>query len=103
MLCFQGREFLSFLVRYKWGQLLFFCFSIFLLLYAAVFGLKNLYRYNTFSTEVQNKLDYLARLGYINRGYKKELQALSLDEYWIVLAKKKLGYVKQGETIYKFY
>ncbi len=79
------------------------CGTLFVFVYASSIGLRNLFRYNTFKREVQAKQMQLDELEFLHQEYSYALEAIQTDDYWIVEAKKNLGYSQVGEIVYKFY
>lgn len=78
-----------------------FTATIILFVYVCSIGIRNVFRYNAF------KIEYLdARQQYDDELKKKEwyefqINAQSRESYWEEKAKMELGYVKDGEVVYK--
>lgn len=97
------KRFFLFLARKRLMSFLFGTFVLVSCLYCVVIGVKNLFRYNIYLDEVVEKKSYFNTLVFLNRGYKKKLNTIKSDDYWLREAKMKLGYVEQGEQVIKFY
>lgn len=64
-------------------------------------GINNIFRYNAFRKEYEDKRRLLLVETKINQGYKYQLSRLDGFDFWEVEAKTRLGYVKPGEIVYK--
>ena len=71
------------------------------MVYVCCIGIKNIFRYNKFKLEAEQSRLQLEKLTLQRELYQKELQSMQDDQYWEFLAKKRLGYVKPGEIVYK--
>ena len=71
--------------------------------YSSGISLRNLLRYNMFKQELIESEMSLNEQEEINRRYNEEIVLMETDDYWMLEAKKKLGYIQAGEYIYKFY
>jgi len=83
------------------GHIVLFGGTIVLLFYVCSIGIHNVFRYNAFKFEY---LDALAK--YESEVKKKEwyefqINAQDRESYWEEKAKMELGYVKNGEVVYK--
>jgi cell division protein FtsB len=88
-------------MRQKWTHSFFFGASILLLVYICAIGINNIFRYNAFYSEYDAlKLTLLTETR-VNETYKRQLSQLDNAALWELEAKTKLGYVKEGEVIYK--
>lgn len=86
------------------SSLLFRCFvglTIFLLIYSASIGIRNVFRYNTFKIENATLEKRMQKEHKRFRQYQYEVQAMNNDDYWEQLAKKRLGLVKPNERLFK--
>ncbi len=84
-----------------WNLSVFFL-SVTLLVYTFVIGIKNIFRYNDFRAEYQRNLQVRAEERARNRYYKIQLNVIEDHRFWEMKAREELGYVKNGETVYKF-
>ena len=82
---------------------LFFVVTLIIFLYSATFSVKNILRYSSFKNDfiVQQKIN--DRLETERDGYKHTIALMEFKQYWILEAKKELGYIQPNEKIYKFY
>lgn len=104
----RGRAFFLVLVK---GEKIFngrFFFHAFLLgftflnlIYISYIGIKNVFRYNAFKREDRKAVHNLHLLTQINTQYKQQLLAMSQHKFWEREAKLKLGFVNQGEEVYR--
>ena len=81
----------------------FFAISLVILLYTATFSVKNFVRYSSFKKDLVLQKKINDRLVQENSGYTKTIAFMKFDQYWILEAKKELGYIQSNEKIYKFY
>ena len=79
------------------------CFLVVVFAYVSSIGLRNLFRYNSFKLELEQKLVEQELLQQEHDYYLQSLALMDSDRYWELQAKKMLGYVKNGEHIYKYY
>lgn len=70
-------------------------------LYVFFIGIKHVFRYNMFKQEYSRLVEthYAESLKYL--AYQSELKAMDQTQYWEFQARRKLGYVKKGEEVYK--
>ena len=73
-----------------------------LLVYSVSIGFRNFFRYNTLKIEELQLKKALEKLNKQNENYKNRALLVKSDDFWILSAKKKLGYIKPGEKVYKF-
>ena len=78
-------------------------FSLILLVYSITFSVRNLLRYSSFKKEFDTQELMKFRLEEINSGYHKTIALMKSKKYWILEAKKELGYIHSSENVYKFY
>ncbi len=64
---------------------------------------RNILRYSTYKQDLKIKNEELACLVIEAQGYRDILSSLESKEFWVLEAKKKLGYIQPGEVVYKFY
>jgi cell division protein FtsB len=76
-----------------------FTFSTFI--YISYIGIKNVFRYNAFKRDYEQVVDKLGLLAQKNTQYKQKLLSMGQNKFWEKEAKLKLGFVKQGEEIYR--
>ena len=82
---------------------LFLVFSIIVLMYSITFSLRNILRYSSFNKEYKEQLNINIRLEKVNSGYHSLIGFMKSNSFWILEAKKELGYIHSKETVYKFY
>jgi len=82
--------------------MMFFGMTLLLIIYSSSIGMRNLFRYNRFSYDLENNLVKLKELQMLNHTYKNSLVKMDSDFYWEFLAKRDLGYVNKGESVVKF-
>ncbi len=78
-----------------------FSVSILILIYMCAIGINNIFRYNAFYSEYDALNRTLLTETRINQSYKRQLSQLDNPELWEFQAKLRLGYVKDGEVVYK--
>lgn len=81
--------------------MLLFVFTFLSLIYISYIGIKNVFRYNAFKREDRQAVKELHSLTQINTQYKQKLLAMSHHKFWEREAKLKLGFVNQGEEVYR--
>tara|TARA_B100000427_G_scaffold139153_1_gene115717 strand:+ start:8884 stop:9201 length:318 start_codon:yes stop_codon:yes gene_type:complete len=74
-----------------------------LFIYTSSISLRNLLRYNMFKKELIDSQRILDKQQLINKQYQEKIALMLTDDYWMLEAKKKLGYIQSDEYIYKFY
>jgi len=72
-------------------------------MYSITFSVRNLLRYSSFKKELTVQEMANIRLDKINSGYHKTIALMEFKQYWILEAKKELGYIHSNEKVYKFY
>lgn len=72
-----------------------------LLAYSLAIGLKNILRYNAFVQEYDSLSTVYLEEKRMNADYRWILSKLENPDYWEYLAKKRLGYVRKTEIVYK--
>ena len=85
------------------GAKAFLAFSVIIFIYSATFSIKNYLRFSSFKKELSIQEVNHVRLAMQNSGYTKTIDFMEFDQYWILEAKKELGYIHSSEKIYKFY
>ena len=83
--------------------LLFGSFVTGVLLYIFLLGIQNIFSYYTHQATYQNLLKQYSKEHARNQAFKESLSALELDAFWDREIRERLGYIRQGETVYKFY
>lgn len=108
MQCMLGRAFFLVLAKVENpfnGRPLFhvvlFGFTFLNLVYISYIGIKNVFRYNAFKREDRKAVHDLYLLTQINTQYKQKLLAMGQHKFWEREAKLKLGFVNQGEEVYR--
>jgi len=64
-------------------------------------GISNIFRYNAFCTEFEEQRRLLLLETHTNQVYKHQLSRVEDPLFWELEAKRRLGYVKPGEVVYK--
>lgn len=82
-------------------RLVFFGFTVVVLLYVCCIGIKNVFRYNSFKLTQAHTQAVLDRVQLRNSRLKQQMQAMEADHYWELTIKERLGWVKQGEIDYR--
>ena len=88
------------------GSLKTFFFSVAVLIfffYSLGSSLRNLLRYNSFKQELVISEQSLKEHEMLNRQFQEQIEWMKTDEFWVLEAKKKLGYILSEEYVYKFY
>ncbi len=70
-------------------------------LYICGIGIKSVFRYNAFHREHAQLQRELRLVSKQNNYYKALLSRRNNPEFWELHAKQRLGYVKDGEYVYK--
>jgi len=83
------------------GRIISFSASTGLLLYFCMIGIENILRYNKFKQEYKAILEGYNLSLKINQIYKESINATKTPDFWEVKAKKQLGFIKNGETLYR--
>ena len=60
-------------------------------------------RYNSFKQELIISEKSLKEHEVLNRQFQEQIEWMKTDEFWVLEAKKKLGYILSEEYVYKFY
>jgi|GEM_PF-1491607 len=71
--------------------------------YSIWIGLKNLFRYNAYIVEYTQLYQDMLTENRVNDRMKQLLSLLQDQSFWEMTAKTKLGYVKEGEVVYKIH
>ena len=77
--------------------------SVGLLLYVSVLFVRNIMRYANFEQELTVLEHEHERLEFLQAGYKATQAVLDSPQWWVLEAKKKMGYSQPREVVYKFY
>ena len=88
-------------MKKKWSHSLIFAVTVGLIVYICGIGLKNIFRYNSFHSEYESLKQTLLVETRTNQYYKRQLSQLNSPDFWELEAKTQLGYVKEGEVVYK--
>jgi len=65
-------------------------------------GIKNVFRYNVFKQEYKRLFEQYDKDQQTNLAYKAVIQEAKDLSYWDMQARRRMGFVKQNETVYKF-
>ncbi|MFC1770597.1 septum formation initiator family protein [Candidatus Margulisiibacteriota bacterium] len=90
------------LIKNKLFSYFFLIFSILLLFYISSIGIKNIFRYNSFNKDYLSLSSNLKKETSTNKLLNQNMKALNDIDFWEVSAKKRLGFIKKGEAVYKF-
>lgn len=72
-----------------------------LLIYFCSIGVKNFFRYNMFEKDYKHRLAVLNAEIERNNRLKHQLVALEDPDFLEYQIREKLGYIREGETVYK--
>ena len=75
--------------------------TIALFCYVCTIGIKNFFRYNAFKAEYNSLLTSLEKETRLKEYYENYLVNMQKTEFWELVAKKHLGFIKKGEVVYK--
>ena len=70
-------------------------------IYVVSIGIKNLIRYNAFKFEQKGLIKSLEKEQKIHQDWTDRFDKTHSDEFWELEAKRRLGFTKQGEVVYK--
>ena len=76
---------------------------IIVLVYFFYIGINNIFRYNIYKVEYRNLLKTYTEELKQNQQFRQILADLNSDEFWELEARKRLGFVKEDEWVYRFY
>lgn len=85
------------------GHLILFGGTMILLFYVCSIGIRNVFRYNAFKFEYLDALNHYENEQKKKEWYEFQISAQSKESYWEEKAKVELGYVKNGEVVYKLH
>ena len=80
----------------------FYVFTSLAFIYIFFIGIKNIFRYNMFKQEHSSLNQQFARASRVNSELKETMRKLQDDDFWEMHARKKLGFIKKNEKVYKF-
>lgn len=88
-------------MTHRWGRKVMLGAALLVLGYSMWIGLKNIFRYNAYVTEYNQLRRDMMNENRMNDRSKRWLSLLQSPSFWEMAAKTKLGYVKEGEVVYK--
>ena len=77
--------------------------TIFLIAYTTLLCLRNLIRLNTNKKGYSQLTKELKMQEQLYQQNQEKMALIKTNEFWVLEAKKKLGYIQAGEHVYKFY
>lgn len=76
---------------------------ILLTVYVCDIGIQNIVRYNRFKFELKENEQKLKHAFTKHQFFANQIAQMETPEYWELSAKKRLGFIKKGEVVYKFF
>ena len=86
----------------KLRSLAFMGLALFMMSYIFFIGIKNIFRYNVFKHEFSVILSEIEIQRFAQQKYRDQLDHMESSLYWDLQVRRKLGYTKDGEKVFKF-